>query len=153
MRVIDENGEMLGEMSNVDALSKARGAGLDLVEISPNERPPICKIVDFGKYQYERQKKEKARKAGSKKTEVKEVRIGFSTGEHDLEVSRKKAEKFLAKGNRVKAGLRMKGREQAHKPLAVEKLEKFVNSIENGEGEGRVEANGRIFHLMVKPKK
>ncbi|MCX6807572.1 MAG: translation initiation factor IF-3 [Patescibacteria group bacterium] len=153
VKVIDENGQMLGELSTATALAKAREAGLDLIEINPNERPPVCKIIDYGKYVYSQQKKEKAKRAGSKKTEIKEVRIGFQTGNHDLETSRRKIKTFLSNGNRVKIALKMKGREQAHKALAIEKLGQFVDSIEIAEPEGSAEALGRAFYILVKPRK
>ncbi len=153
VKVLAEDGELLGEMPTEEALLRAQTLGLDLIEISPNQRPPICKIMDFGKHLYDLKKREKLKKAGAKKTEVKEVRIGFATGEHDRDVTRRKAEKFLAKGNRVKVVLRMKGREQAHKALAVEKLKQFVGQIENGEQDAKIEAQGRFFHTVVRPKK
>ncbi len=102
---------------------------MDLVEIVPNTRPPVVKIMDFGKYQYQKAKEEQQQKAKQKKTEVKGIRLGLRTDDHDLEVRRKQAEKFLTAGNKVKIEIRLKGREKAHQPLARENLNNFIQSI------------------------
>lgn len=111
------------------ALQMARERELDLVEIVANTRPPIVKIMDYGKYQYQKQKEAQQQKANQKKTEIKGLRLGLKTDEHDVEVRRKQAEKFLTQGNKVKIEIRLKGREKAHQPLAREVLAKFVQSI------------------------
>jgi len=107
----------------------AREQELDLVEIVPNTRPPVVKIMDFGKYQYQKAKEEQQQKAKQKKTEVKGIRLGLRTDDHDLDVRRKQAEKFLAQGNKVKIEIRLRGREKAHQPLARETLKNFILSI------------------------
>ncbi len=111
------------------ALQMAREKELDLVEIVPNTRPPVVKIMDFGKYQYQKAKEAQQQRANQKKTEIKGLRIGLKTDEHDIEVRRKQAEKFLSAGNKVKIEIRLKGREKAHQPLAREVLQNFVSSI------------------------
>lgn len=107
----------------------ARESELDLVEIVPNVRPPVVKIMDFGKFQYQKAKEEQQQKAKQKKTDVKGIRIGLKTDDHDIEVRRKQAEKFLSQGNKLKIEIRLKGREKAHQPLAREMLNNFVLSI------------------------
>jgi translation initiation factor IF-3 len=107
----------------------AREKELDLVEIVPNVRPPIVKIMDFGKYQYQKAKEAQQQKAKQKKTEIKGLRLGLRTDDHDIEVRRKQAEKFLSQGHKVKLEIRLKGREKAHQPLAIEVLKNFVSSI------------------------
>ena len=129
MRLIDENGEQVGVVPTEQALQLARERELDLVEIVPNTRPPVAKIMDFGKYQYQKAKEEQQQRAKQKKTEVKGIRLGLRTDEHDLDVRKKQAEKFLAQGNKVKIEIRLRGREKAHQPLAREILQNFILSI------------------------
>ncbi len=107
----------------------AREKELDLVEIVPNIRPPVVKIMDYGKYQYQKAKEDQQQKAKQKKTETKGLRIGFRTDDHDIEVRKNQAEKFLSQGNKVKIEIRLKGREKAHQPLARQTLFNFVKSI------------------------
>jgi len=129
VRLIDENGEQVGVVPTEQALQLARERELDLVEIVPNTRPPVAKIMDFGKYQYQKAKEEQQQRAKQKKTEVKGIRLGLRTDEHDLDVRKKQAEKFLAQGNKVKIEIRLRGREKAHQPLAREILQNFILSI------------------------
>ncbi|MFA6184399.1 MAG: translation initiation factor IF-3 [Parcubacteria group bacterium] len=128
--VIGENKEQLGEMSNTDALALAKSKNLDLVEVSPNTNPPVCKIANFGKFQYSQSKQDRLNKAKQKKTDVKGVRLGVRTDAHDLAFKKKQTEKFLSKGNKVKIELRLRGREKAHQDLAVAGIRKFVSSID-----------------------
>jgi len=100
-----------------------------LIEVSAKTSPPICKITDYGKYQYLQEKKEKKQKTKQKKSELKGVRIGFTTSQHDLETKIKQVEKFLKQGHKVRAELRLRGRERAHKDLAKEKLDNFINMV------------------------
>jgi translation initiation factor IF-3 len=129
VRLIDDTGQQVGVVPTEQALQMAKEKELDLVEIVPNARPPVVKIMDFGKYQYQKQKEAQQQKANQKKTEIKGLRIGLKTDEHDIEVRRKQAEKFLSQGNKVKIEIRLKGREKAHQPLAREVLQNFVKSI------------------------
>ncbi len=109
----------------------AKEKKLDLAEVSPNSNPPVCKVMDYGKYQYHQKKVETKHRKMQKKTEVKGVRIGFKTGEHDLEVKLKQAKKFLEAGNMVKVSLIFKGREAMYKDLAKEKMMKFYEKMED----------------------
>jgi len=129
VRLIDENGQQVGIVPTEQALQIARERELDLVEIVPNARPPVVKIMDFGKYQYQKAKEDQQQRARQKKTEVKGIRLGMRTDDHDLEVRRKRAEKFLSEGNKVKIEIRLRGREKAHQPLARENLNNFIQSI------------------------
>jgi translation initiation factor IF-3 len=107
----------------------ARERELDLVEIVPNTRPPVVKIMDFGKYQYQKAKEDQQQKSKQKKTEIKGIRLGLRIDEHDIDVRKKQTEKFLNQGNKVKIEIRLKGREKAHQPLAREVLQTFIRSI------------------------
>lgn len=129
MLVIDEKGENLGEMDTREAVALARSRELDLVEVSPKANPPVCRITDFGKFQYQKSKQERQSKAGQKKTLLKEVRFGFRTDTHDLEFKQNNAEKFLQKGNKVKIDVVLKGREKAHRNIARENLSGFLAKI------------------------
>ncbi|MBI1961633.1 MAG: translation initiation factor IF-3 [Parcubacteria group bacterium] len=130
--VIDENGKHLGEMDTKKALELARSQELDLVEVQPKAVPPICKILDFGQFQYEQEKTRSKQKARQKKVEVKTVRISFRTGEHDKETKRLQAEKFLSQGNKVKIDVVLRGREKAYVEEAKQTMEAFAKSF--GEG-------------------
>lgn len=128
--VIDEDKNQLGQMSNTEALALAKSKGLDLVEVAPNAHPPVCKITNFGKFQYSQSKQDRLNKAKQKKTDTKGVRLGVRTDSHDLSFKKKQTEKFLAKGNKVKIELRLRGREKAHQDLAIDNIRKFVASID-----------------------
>ena len=110
LRVIGEEGENLGVLSLQDALKKAEGSGLDLIEISPEAKPPVAKIMDYGKFQYAQNKKQKVAKAKSHTTEVKSIQVKVGTGEHDLALKAKKASEWLKEGNRVQVNLYLTGR-------------------------------------------
>ena len=116
-------------MNTREALQKAQEQGLDLVEISPKAVPPVAKIMDFGKYQYQKSREDRQNKSKQKKSEMKGIRLSVRTDEHDLEFKKVQAEKFLAKGNKVKVEIVMKGREKAHQDLARKNLEEFVKKI------------------------
>lgn len=110
-------------------MRQSRLVGLDLVEISPATRPPVCKIMDFGKFQYEQAKKEREQKKGKKKTDIKGIRIGFKTGDHDQDLKRKQTDDFLKDGDKVRVEIVLRGREKAHKPLARTIIEAFLKKI------------------------
>ena len=120
---------MIGVMTPRDALEKAQDAGLDLVEISPNAEPPICKILDYGKYKYEQQKKAAEAKKKQKIVELKELKIRPSIEDHDLQVKLKAARKFIGEGNKVKFTLRFRGREMAHINLGQQVLDKVRQEL------------------------
>lgn len=129
IRVIGENGNQLGIMTPFEALQIARERELDLVEIAPIAQPPVCRIMNYGKFQYQQSKQEQISKSKQKKTEIKGIRIGVRTDDHDLEFKRNQAEKFLSKGNKVKVEIVLRGREKAHQNLARTNLENFIKSV------------------------
>ena len=132
MRVIDETGANLGTLNTQEAINIAKERGLDLVEVSDKVDPPICKIVDYGKYKYTQEKKEKKQQAHQKKSEIKGVRIGLATSSHDLEIRAHQIEKFFKEGHKVRVEMKLRGREKAHGDLAKEKLELFLTTILGG---------------------
>ncbi len=131
VRVVDEQGEMIGVMPTTEALEKAKEAGVDLVEISPNAKPPVAKIIDFGKFLYNEQKKEKAQKKATKSHEIKGIRLSFRIGPGDMERQRKKAEEFLLDQHPVRVQMVMRGREKAHKYLAIDKMKGFLATLKD----------------------
>ena len=126
LRVIDDEGKMLGVMSRDAALALAEEKKLDLVNISPNANPPVCKILDYGKYRYEIQKREKEAKKKQKTIQVKEIRLSSFIEEHDVQVKAKTACKFLKDGDKVKVSLRFRGRENANTARGREVMNKFA---------------------------
>lgn len=129
MRVVSDSGELLGIMTPFAALQIAREKELDLVEIAPKANPPVVKIMDFGKYQYQKSREERQNKLKQKKFDIKGIRIGVRTDEHDLTFKKERAEKFLKKGNKVKVEISLRGREKAHQDLARRNLQDFIRSI------------------------
>lgn len=128
--LIDENGEHRGEIPTAEALAMAQAVELDLVEVNPTSVPPMCKIMDFGQFKYERDKKAQKQKAHHKKQETKGIRLSIRIGEHDLGVRREQAKRFLGKGNKLRIELQLRGREKQHPELAKEVIEKFAASLE-----------------------
>lgn len=126
MLVIDETGRNLGKISLEAALGAAKEKGLDLIEVSPQARPPVARIVDFDKYRYEQEKKLRKSKSGQKELDIKQVQISGRAADNDLRVKAKQANKFLEKGHVVRIVLTLRGREKAHKDFAREKLLKFL---------------------------
>lgn len=126
LRVIDENGSQIGVLSKVEALRMAESQGLDLVEISPNANPPVAKIIDWGKYNYQRTKQLQKNKRSAKAQDLKQIRVGLKIGEHDLQVKLNKANKFLEDGHKVKFTIFFRGREMAHKELGFKLAEKII---------------------------
>lgn len=127
VRVIDKNGEQLGIMSLQQALQIAKERGLDLVQVTERVEPPVCKIVDYGKYLYSLQKKEK--KSKKRAGQLKGIRLSFGISDHDLKIRVRQAEKFLEKGNKVKVDLILRGREKALGDFAKKKMEKFIEML------------------------
>ena len=153
MRVIDTDGTMLGIMSRDEALELANEKKLDLVNISPNANPPVCKILDYGKYRYELQKKEKEAKKKQKTMQVKEIRLSTFIEEHDIEVKAKTAAKFLKDGDKVKVSLRFRGREKDYASTGLEVMKKFAEVVsEVGNIEKKPEFEGRSLIMVVAPK-
>ena len=130
LRVLDSENKNLGVLSIRDALEMAQNLGLDLIEIAPNANPPLCKIMDFGKYQYEANKKLKKSKAGSKATETKSIQIKIGTGDHDLELKAKTASKWLKEGHRIKVELFLAGRAKyMDEKFLKERLDRVLHLI------------------------
>ena len=131
VRLIGEHGEQLGIMSVKDAMKYAREAELDLVKVAPTAKPPVCKIIDYGKYRYEMARKEKDAKKKQKTIEVKEVRLSPNIDVNDLNTKISAARKFLEKGNKVKVTLRFRGREMAHMQASKHILDDFAKALED----------------------
>jgi len=129
VRLIDDRGEMLGVMSAREALIRAYDVGLDLVEISPNAVPPVCKILDYGKYKYEQQKKANEARKKQKVVEIKEIKVRPNIDDHDYDVKMKQMKNFIGEGDKVKVTLRFRGREMAHQELGVKVLERIRNDL------------------------
>lgn len=151
IRVVNADGEMLGEMETEKALAMAIDQGLDLVEVSPDARPPVCRIMNYGKVIYERQKKT----SGSKnhKTQLKQLRLRAKTGKHDIEVKINKAREFLGRRDKVKINVMFRGRENAHHDRGREMLEEIVKSLEDVatvEQAPKMES-GRMMSVLLAP--
>lgn len=131
IRVIGENGDQLGIMSPREAMKLAQEADLDLVKIAPKAQPPVCKIIDYGKYRYELARKEKEAKKKQKTIEVKEVRLSPNIDSNDLNTKIASARKFIEKGNKVKVTLRFRGREMAHVQSSRHILDEFAKALED----------------------
>ena len=153
LRVIDEDGTMLGIMSRDEALALAEQRKLDLVNISPNAVPPVCKILEYGKYRYEAQKREKEAKKKQRTIEVKEIRLSTFIEEHDLQVKANTASKFLKDGDKVKASLRFRGRELGHTQLGREVMDKFAELCsEFSTVEKKPVMEGRTMSMVLAPR-
>ncbi len=131
VRLIGADGEQIGVMSSKEAYFKAKDAGLDLVKISPNAKPPVCKIVDYGKYRYEQTRKAKEAKKKQKTVETKEIRLSPNIDTNDLNTKVNQTKKFLQKGNKIKVSLRFRGREMAHKDVGREILDSFYDQLKD----------------------
>ena len=130
VRVISDDGTQLGILSTDDALAKAREAGLDLVEVAPNERPPVCRILDYGKFKYE-QKKKLSKNTKGHQVQVKEVRFRPKIGQHDIDFKVKQARTFLGENDKVKLNVQFRGRENAHHDLGREILEGIIRDLDD----------------------
>jgi translation initiation factor IF-3 len=154
VRVIDESGEQLGVMAPFDALKIARERSLDLVEISPNAVPPVCKIQDYGKFLYEKDKSERAARKKQKVITIKEVKFSVTVDEHDYQTKKNQAVRFLGDGDRVKASLRFKGRQMAHRDLGYKIINRLITDIgEAGVVEFMPRMEGTTLHAILAPNK
>jgi translation initiation factor IF-3 len=127
--LIDDAGERLGEMSTIDALALARERGMDLVEVAPMARPPVCRIADFGKLKYERKKREAEARKNQVIVEIKEIKLRPKTDDHDFDVKLRAAERFLADGDKVKVTVRFRGREIAHRDIGEEQCRRLAERL------------------------
>ncbi len=147
-------GEQLGIVSIEKALSLAAENGTDLLEVAPNANPPVCKLLDFGKYQYHQKKVDSKHRRTQKKTEVKGIRMGFKTGDHDIDVKAKQARKFLEGGNTVKISLIFRGREVIYKDLATQKLKTFFEKLKDvALLESPPKSQGNTLIMIITPQK
>lgn len=140
-------------MSRLDAIAKAREMGLDLVEINPTARPPICKIMDFGKFKYDQSKKLKESRAKQKEVELKEIRLTFKIGDHDIEYKAKNAHDFFSEGNKVKVSMRLRGRENAFIENAFEVFKKFAEQAELDYEHNPVKSGNQITAMLAEKRK
>ena len=153
IRLIDSDGSQVGVISARDAQKMANEQKLDLVKISPNAQPPVCKIMDYGKYKYELQKKDKEAKKKQKIVTMKEIRLSPNIEEHDLQVKANNANKFLKHGDKVKVTLRFRGREMGYIKLGYEAMDKFKVLVEElGAIEKKPTLEGRNMHMIIVPK-
>ena len=130
VRLIDQDGEMQGVLTVREAMQRAYAVGLDLVEISPNADPPVCKILDFGKFKYEQQKKRNEAKKKQKVIEIKEIKVRPNIDENDYQVKMRAMKSFIEEGDKVKVTLRFRGREMAHQEIGVRVLERIKNEMD-----------------------
>ncbi len=150
--MVDESGNQLGVMTPSEALRLARERDLDLVEVAPKADPPVCRLIDYGKYQYEQTKRQRQARKAQKQVEVKEIRLRPKTSEHDTEVRLKQARKFLESGAKVKVRLRFRGREIQHSDVAMKIMKEFADELADvGEVEVRPNMEGRSLLMIIAP--
>jgi len=153
IRLVGADGEMIGVVTLREGLTMAEEAGLDLVEVSPNADPPVCKILDFGKFKYEDQKKKNAARKKQKVIEVKEIKLRPNIDEHDYDVKMRSMKKFLEEGDKVKVTLRFRGRELAHQDLGMKVLERVRDDLEElGKVEQIPKMEGRQMVMVIAPR-
>lgn len=153
VRLIDENGQNLGVVSRFDALERATAAGLDLVEVSPDANPPVCKILDYGKFKYQEQKKAAEARKHQKTVEVKEIKMRPSIDDHDYDVKMRSIKRFFDEGDKVKITLRFRGREMAHQEIGYDLLQRVkadLGELAKVEAEPRLE--GRQMVMVLAPR-
>ncbi|MXZ22889.1 MAG: translation initiation factor IF-3 [Caldilineaceae bacterium SB0665_bin_25] len=152
VRVIDEVGTQLGIMAVQDALQAAEEKDLDLVEVAPNANPPVCRFMDYGKYLYEKQKRERESRKAQKQIEIKEVRLRPKTGEHDIQVVLNKTRKFLKDGAKVRVRIRFRGREIVHRDIALDLMKRVTEELaEEAVVESRPGFEGRSMVMLLAP--
>ncbi|MGX9966020.1 translation initiation factor IF-3 [Roseomonas sp. F4] len=153
VRLIDQDGEMIGVMSARDALLRAYEVGLDLLEISPNAVPPVCKITDYGKYKYEQQKKANEARKRQKVVELKEIKVRPNIDDHDYEVKMRQMKEFIGDGDKVKVTLRFRGREMAHQDLGLKVLDRIRTELaEATKVESMPRLENRQMIMVLAPK-
>ncbi len=154
MRVIDEKGEQLGILAPFDALKIARERGLDLVEVSPTAVPPVCRIQDYGKFLYEKDKSDRAARKKQKVIVIKEVKFSVTVDEHDYQTKKNQAVRFLGEGDKVKASLRFRGRQMAHRDLGYNIINRLIQDIgDTGVVEFMPRMEGTTLHAILAPGK
>ncbi len=153
VRVISSNGEQLGIISIREALNRAEDEGFDLVEVSPDAKPPVCKIIDYGKLKYKEQKSKKEAKKKQKTIEVKEIKVRPGIDKHDYQVKIKALSKFIGGGNKVKVSMRFRGREMEHKNIGFDLLKRLTNEVaEIAKVEVAPKSEGRQIMMILVPQ-
>lgn len=153
VRIIGPDGAQLGIMSTREALRLAEEQSLDLVEVAPNAKPPVCRIMDFGRYRYEQQKRERENRKRQKTVTIKEVRMSPKIEDHDFEVKSRNAQRFLQAGDKVKISVRFRGREIVHSDLVRKMLDQLAEQLsEHGQVELRPRLEGRHMIMILAPK-
>ncbi len=151
--MIGESGEQLGILSRQDALKLAEDAGVDLVEISPNVDPPVAKVIDWGKYQYQKMKEQQKNRRNSRQSELKQMRFGMKIGSGDLEIKLRKIRGFLADGHKVRIQVFYRGRENAHRELGYEMINRIVGLLEDcAVMEQQPQMAGRTLSVIIRSK-
>lgn len=153
VRLVDENGEMIGVVTTSEAIERAMAAGLDLIEVSPNAEPPVCKILDYGKFKYEEQKRKNEARKKQKVIEVKEIKMRPNIDDHDYEVKMRAMKRFIEEGDKVKVTLRFRGREMVHSDLGMQVLNRVrgeMDLLTKIESMPRME--GRQMIMVLAPK-
>lgn len=156
VRVVSASGEQLGVMSAAEALEKAFAQNLDLVKIAPQAKPPVCKIIDYGKFRFEQAKREKEAKKNQRVVEIKEIRLSLNIDTHDFNTKVGHATRFLKEGNKVKASIRFRGREMGHPEQGHEIMRRFAETlaeIANVEKPAKLEGRNMLMFLAPKPAK
>ena len=153
LRIIGSNGEQLGIMSASQALSKAESMNLDLVKIAPQAKPPVCKIMDYGKYRFEQAKREKEARKDQHVVDVKEIRLSLNIDTHDFNTKLAHAKRFVEAGNKIKVSIRFRGREMGHPELGMDVMQKFAESCaEFANIEKPAKLEGRSMLMFLGPK-
>ena len=156
LRVVDSDGTQLGIMPLKQALELAEQRDLDLVKIAPQAKPPVCKIIDYGKFRFEQSKREKEQRKNQRIVEIKEVRLSLNIDTHDFETKKNHAVRFISEGNKVKASIRFRGREMGHPELGQEIMKRFADAmseVANVEKPAKLEGRTMLMFLAPKPAK
>ena len=156
MRLIDSDGSQLGIMPSKKAMELAEQKNLDLVKIAPGATPPVCKIIDYGKYRFEQSKREKEQRKNQRVVDIKEVRLSLNIDIHDFETKKYHAARFISEGNKVKASIRFRGREMGHPELGQEIMTRFAEAmaeVANVERQPKLEGRTMLMFLVPKPAK
>ncbi|NIA67938.1 translation initiation factor IF-3 [Pelagibius litoralis] len=153
VRLVDENGEQVGVVSTVDALSRAMAAGMDLMEVSPNADPPVCKILDYGRFRYEAQKKKNEARKKQKTIDVKEIKMRPNIDTHDYEVKMRAIHRFIGEGDKVKVTMRFRGREMVHQEIGKNVLDRVREEMEEtAKVEQFPKLEGRQMTMVMAPR-
>lgn len=153
VRLIGKDGEQVGVISRDEALRIAEQENLDLVLVSPNAKPPVARVIDYGKYRYEQQKREKEQRKNQKTVNVKEIRLSPTIDDHDFETKMRQGRGFVEKGDKVKVSIRFRGRAITHKDIGREVLERFAEGMNDvAQVESKTQMEGRNMFMMLAPK-